>query len=101
MRKLCFFIRKWIRLIYTFPVFIYQKIISPHLPTSCRFHPSCSHYFREAVLVHGILKGTFLGLKRILKCHPWGSFGYDPVPPLLKKSESEKKSPPDKSGELD
>jgi len=47
----------------------------------CRFEPSCSSYFLEAVERHGSLKGCRLGICRILRCHPWGGFGYDPVPP--------------------
>ena len=62
----------------------YQKIISPLLPNVCRYKPSCSEYFIEALQIHGVFRGTFLGIKRILKCHPWGKSGYDPVP--LKKT---------------
>lgn len=58
----------------------YQKIISPLLPNVCRYKPSCSEYFIEALQIHGVFRGTFLGIKRILKCHPWGKSGYDPVP---------------------
>jgi len=65
---------------------IYQWTLSPLLrllcgPNSgCRFTPSCSAYFLEAVEVHGIRQGTWLGLKRLARCHPWGGCGYDPVP---------------------
>lgn len=89
--------QKGIRLVYTFPIYIYQKIISPHLPSSCRYDPSCSRYFREAVLIHGIFKGTWLGIRRILRCNPWGGVGYDPVPPKIDKKT--KKSPSDTSKE--
>ena len=58
----------------------YQLIISPMLPPTCRYEPSCSHYAIEALQRHGPLKGGWLALKRILRCHPWGSSGYDPVP---------------------
>lgn len=58
----------------------YQKFISPLLPAKCRYQPTCSHYFVEALQVHGLFKGGFLGLKRIFSCHPWGGSGYDPVP---------------------
>jgi putative membrane protein insertion efficiency factor len=57
----------------------YQKAISPHTPPSCRFEPSCSNYAIEAIQKHGALKGSWMGMKRILKCHPWGGSGYDPV----------------------
>ncbi len=64
---------------------IYQKFISPLLPNVCRYTPSCSQYCIEALQVHGVLKGSLLGLKRILRCHPWGGSGYDPVPPKQNK----------------
>ena len=63
-----------------FLIRFYQKIISPILPNVCRYKPSCSEYFIEALQIHGVFRGTFLGIKRILKCHPWGGSGYDPVP---------------------
>ncbi len=59
---------------------LYQLFISPIKGHCCRFEPSCSEYAREAFLLHGIIKGANLTLKRILKCHPWGGSGYDPVP---------------------
>ncbi len=59
----------------------YQKCISPLLPNVCRYKPSCSEYFIEALMIHGVIKGTFLGIKRLMRCHPWGGSGYDPVPP--------------------
>lgn len=58
----------------------YQEAISPFTPSTCRFQPTCSSYFLEALEIHGLLKGSFLGIKRILSCHPWGKSGYDPVP---------------------
>ena len=57
----------------------YQKAISPHLPPSCRFQPTCSHYAIEAVQKYGAWKGIKIALKRISRCHPWGGSGYDPV----------------------
>ena len=63
----------------------YQKCISPLLPNVCRFKPSCSEYFIEALQIHGFIKGSYLGIKRILRCHPWGGSGYDPVPRMKNK----------------
>lgn len=57
----------------------YQRLISPWLPKSCRFHPSCSEYFRVAVEKHGAARGSWLGIKRISRCHPLNPGGYDPV----------------------
>ncbi len=59
----------------------YQKFLSPLCPGVCRFRPTCSQYMIEAIAVHGPFKGVWLGIKRILRCHPWGGSGYDPVPP--------------------
>ena len=59
---------------------IYQKCISPVLPRSCRFYPSCSQYMKEAIQKHGILKGIVFGMWRILRCNPLSAGGYDPVP---------------------
>jgi len=58
----------------------YQAAISPYTPAACRFSPTCSSYSLEALQVHGLFKGTWLAIKRIGKCHPWGGSGYDPVP---------------------
>lgn len=59
---------------------IYQQYISPVLPPTCRFAPSCSRYTYEAIAKYGVVKGGFLGLKRIIKCHPFHPGGYDPLP---------------------
>ena len=59
----------------------YQVTLSPMMGGACRFEPSCSNYMIEALRVHGAIKGTLLGLWRILRCHPFGAYGYDPVPP--------------------
>jgi putative membrane protein insertion efficiency factor len=58
----------------------YQLFISPVLGPSCRYLPSCSEYAAEAIERHGALAGTWLALKRLARCHPWGGSGYDPVP---------------------
>ncbi|MEA2060166.1 MAG: membrane protein insertion efficiency factor YidD [Thermodesulfobacteriota bacterium] len=63
-----------------FVIRMYQCCISPFTMASCRFYPSCSHYALEAVSVHGSLKGAFLAIKRLLKCHPFHPGGFDPVP---------------------
>jgi uncharacterized protein len=61
----------------------YQRFISPITPPSCRFYPTCSHYGLEAVTRFGVLKGSWLTLKRLLKCQPFHSGGFDPVPEKL------------------
>lgn len=58
----------------------YQKFVSPVTPSSCRYTPTCSTYMVEAIKIHGPLKGSWLGIKRIARCNPWGGQGYDPVP---------------------
>ena len=63
----------------------YQLSISPYLPSSCRYQPTCSHYMIQAIQKHGPFKGLWLGLKRIGRCHPWGGTGYDPVPEKKEK----------------
>jgi len=65
---------------FIFLIKIYQKIISPFLPRRCRFYPTCSQYTIEAIREWGVLKGSILGFKRIVKCHPWGGQGIDDVP---------------------
>jgi hypothetical protein len=61
-------------------IWVYQKTLSPLLPTSCRFYPSCSHYSQEAVEKYGVVKGVWLGVKRLGRCRPLGRQGFDPVP---------------------
>lgn len=62
------------------PIRFYRKFISPFTAPSCRFTPTCSEYAIQAITKHGPFKGTWLAVKRILRCHPWGGSGYDPVP---------------------
>lgn len=59
---------------------IYKYAISPFLPNACRYTPTCSAYAEEAIRKYGPLKGSWLALKRLSRCHPWGGHGYDPVP---------------------
>ena len=59
---------------------LYQLLLSPVLPPSCRYLPTCSDYALEALARHGALRGSWLALGRLLRCHPWGGSGYDPVP---------------------
>ncbi len=62
------------------PIRFYQRFISPLMPPACRFTPTCSQYAVEALRKHGPAKGLYLAARRILRCHPWGGSGYDPVP---------------------
>ena len=59
---------------------LYQLALSPYLPSACRYYPTCSEYSEDAIRLHGVVKGSWLGLKRLLRCRPWGGKGYDPVP---------------------
>ena len=67
------------------PVYFYKYAISPLTPASCRHIPSCSQYALEALKIHGPIKGLYLATRRLSKCHPWGTHGYDPVPPKKKR----------------
>ena len=71
---------KLISAIFIFLVKLYQYTISPLLGSNCRYSPTCSSYTVQAIQEWGLIKGTWLGIKRISRCHPWGSEGYDPVP---------------------
>jgi putative membrane protein insertion efficiency factor len=73
------------------PVYFYKYAISPLTPASCRHVPTCSEYALQAVKIHGPFRGFWLATKRILRCHPWGTSGYDPVPP--KKIKVKKMKP--------
>lgn len=64
---------------------MYQLLLSPWFGRACRFNPSCSEYTQQAIIQHGIVKGSYLSMMRIVKCHPWGGSGEDPVPPAIRK----------------
>ena len=70
-----------LRKLAVLPIRFYQYCISPLFPARCRFYPTCSAYAREALMTHGIIKGGLLAAYRLLRCHPFCSGGYDPVPP--------------------
>jgi hypothetical protein len=69
-----------VRSIVVFLITLYQKLISPMFPQSCRFYPTCSQYAKDAIVKHGIARGSYLAAWRILRCHPFHPGGYDPVP---------------------
>lgn len=69
-----------LRRLFILPIRFYQGAISPLFPPVCRFTPTCSQYAVEAIMRHGVVKGSWLALRRIARCHPWGGSGYDPVP---------------------
>lgn len=76
---------KFLAFFFKLPIRFYRFCISPMIPSRCRYTPTCSEYALEALDTYGPIRGSWLSVKRIARCHPWGSHGYDPVP--------EKKSP--------
>jgi putative membrane protein insertion efficiency factor len=72
---------------------VYQVVLSPHIGTCCRFEPSCSTYCIEALRTHGVAKGCWLALRRLLRCRPFGPSGYDPVPPNKSGKSTETSTP--------
>lgn len=70
------------------PIRVYQYVISPMIGPRCRFAPSCSEYAAEALSNHGVLRGGWLAVRRIVRCHPWGGSGYDPVPEATPKIDA-------------
>jgi putative membrane protein insertion efficiency factor len=66
----------------------YKRWISPLLPPACRYLPTCSEYAQEALIQHGVVRGSWLATRRLCRCHPWGGHGYDPVP--LRKGEGQR-----------
>jgi putative membrane protein insertion efficiency factor len=69
-----------VKSLFLFLIRFYQGSISPMLPPSCRYSPTCSEYTKQAVIKYGAAKGLWLGIRRLARCHPWGSHGHDPVP---------------------
>ena len=80
MKTLLLWLRNLIIWLLLLPIYFYKTAISPLTPPSCRFSPSCSTYAIEAIRRHGPQRGLYLAIRRILRCHPWGGSGYDPVP---------------------
>ena len=72
--------KKLLTYLLLLPIYFYRNCISPFTPPSCRFTPTCSQYAIEALKKHGPFKGMYLTIRRLLRCHPWGGSGYDPVP---------------------
>lgn len=72
--------RRWLAAPLLLPVILYQRVISPFKPRTCRFTPSCSEYARVALLRHGPIRGSWLASRRLLRCHPFTEPGEDPVP---------------------
>lgn len=73
-------ISKFFSFIFIFIIKVYKTLISPLLPPSCRYTPTCSEYGLQAIKKYGPFKGGWFTIKRIMRCHPWGGHGYDPVP---------------------
>jgi len=82
-------IKTLLKKMYIFPIRLYRFLLSPWMGNNCRYYPSCSSYAEEAVQTHGVCKGTYLLCCRLMKCHPFRSGGYDPVPQLDKKNRKQ------------
>ncbi len=80
LKRLLHAVKRLLALPFILMVRFYQLCISPLKPPSCRFSPTCSQYAIEALRKHGPIKGLYLTVRRLLRCHPWGGSGYDPVP---------------------
>ena len=80
LRRLWGAVSKMLVWLLVMPIRFYQRYVSPHTPSACRFTPTCSQYAVEALRKHGPIKGLWLAVWRILRCNPWGGSGYDPVP---------------------
>src|SRR6056297_3339951 len=84
MQQIKKIIRKGFERFFLLLVYFYKYAISPLTPASCRHYPTCSGYAVDALKVHGPFRGIWLAIRRLSKCHPWGTHGYDPVPPKRK-----------------
>jgi uncharacterized protein len=82
-------VRLWPRRAVALPVRAYRFFLSPWLGSACRFEPTCSLYALEAIERHGAAAGSYLALRRVLRCHPWCDGGLDPVPPTLSRNQNE------------
>jgi putative membrane protein insertion efficiency factor len=82
MGKISYFLRK----ITCFPIYLYRFLFKPFIQPCCRYSPSCSQYALHAISYYGVGKGLLLTTRRLLRCHPWGGFGYDPVLPNDEKN---------------
>ena len=87
VKQVLFFFHKLLLFLFLFLIKAYQYLISPFTSPSCRHIPTCSNYAYEALKVHGLLKGGWLAVKRLSRCHPLGTWGYDPVPPKKQKNK--------------
>jgi len=76
---------KILTLPFIFIIIVYQFLISPILGKNCRYLPTCSQYAIESLKSHGLIRGLYFAIKRILRCHPFGGQGYDPTPKIIKK----------------
>lgn len=86
-------LQRLLTLILTAPIRAYQLLVSPLLGPRCRFYPSCSSYALGAIRRHGPFRGTWLALRRLLRCHPWNPGGPDPVPPVGSRQSPNRRAP--------
>jgi len=93
MRRLLHFLTRIPRRLLVGVVRGYQLLVSPHMPRTCRYHPTCSEYAVKAFRTYGAMKGLILTLHRLARCHPWGGHGYDP-PRWFGEDASEAEPPP-------
>jgi putative membrane protein insertion efficiency factor len=85
--KIVDIIHSLLKFILILPIRIYQKLLSPLLGQNCRYTPTCSHYSVESIQEWGVFKGSWMAMKRIASCNPWGGFGDDPVPKKPKRTK--------------